>query len=79
MKYKFYYKKDWSNFEHYYKINEDGVGIHVNLTSPCINHFRVTNMTAYGEIGSEVTEKDFDKALNQALGLTLGVRPFKIV
>jgi len=37
MGYKFYYKKDFSNFEHYYKLDSDGIGIHVNVTSPCIN------------------------------------------
>ena len=81
MGYKFYYKKDYSGFEHYYKLDNGGVGIHVNLTSPCVNKFVLTD--GFGKLpGHEILERMFDFALVEALsklGLTLGVKPFKIV
>ena len=81
MKYNFYYQKDCNGFEHYYKLNGDGIGIHVNVTSPCINKFVLTE--GFGKLpGHEVPDRMFDFALNEALsklGLTLGVKPFKIV
>lgn len=77
---KFYYKKDYSGFEHYYKLDNDGVGIHVNVTSPCVNRYFLGGN--FGIPGDEVPEHMFDFALTETLsklGLTLGIKPFKLV
>jgi hypothetical protein len=76
---KYYYKRDWGGFDHYYKLNRDFIGIHVNLTSPCINQFRASG--DFNDITiNEITEKEFSEILNEVINkMELGssVKKFK--
>jgi hypothetical protein len=83
-KFFYYHKKDWTGFDHYYKLNEDFEGLHVNLTTPCINWFKSSSLLVENNLPllKVVTEGVFENALSEVilkLGLTVKMKPHKLI
>ncbi len=79
-KFFYYHKRDRTGFDHYYKLNEDFEGLHVNLTTPCINWFKSSSSLV--EDFEKVTEGVFENALSEVilkLGLTVKMKPHKLI